>query len=64
MGDSEVLLDDSTRLAARANAAGVRVYLKIWKNVPHVWQLFQMFLPEARAALAEATAFAKANFLS
>lgn len=64
VGDSEVLLDDSTRLAARANAAGVRVYLKIWKNVPHVWQLFQMFLPEARAALAEATAFAKANFLS
>jgi acetyl esterase/lipase len=61
VGDSEVLLDDSTRLAARANAAGVRVHLKIWKNVPHVWQLFQMFLPEARAALAEASAFAKAN---
>ena len=61
VGDSEVLLDDSTRLAARASAAGVRVSLKIWKNVPHVWQLFQMFLPEARAALAEASAFAKAN---
>lgn len=61
VGDSEVLLDDSTRLAARASAAGVRVSLKIWKNVPHVWQLFQIFLPEARAALAEASAFAKAN---
>jgi len=64
VGDSEVLLDDSTRLAARAKAAGVRVSLKIWKNVPHVWQLFQIFLPEARAALTEASAFAKANLPS
>ena len=61
-GISEVLLDDSTRLATRAAQAGVRVNLKIWKNVPHVWQLFQAFLPEARSALAEASAFAKANF--
>jgi len=61
VGETEVLRDDSTRLADRAKAAGVRVSLKIWKNVPHVWQLFQFFLPEARAAIAEASAFAKAN---
>jgi monoterpene epsilon-lactone hydrolase len=62
VGETEVLRDDSTRLAERASAAGVKVYLKIWKNVPHVWQIFQAFLPEARAALAEASAFAKGNF--
>jgi monoterpene epsilon-lactone hydrolase len=62
VGDGEVLRDDSTRLADRAKVAGVKVYLKIWKNVPHVWQLFQFFLPEAREAVAEANAFAKANF--
>ncbi len=61
VGETEVLRDDSTRLAERARAAGVEVNLKIWKNVPHVWQLFQWFLPEARAALTEAAVFAKAN---
>jgi hypothetical protein len=36
------------------------VDLKVWKNMPHVWQVSQFFLPEARAALNEAAAFAKA----
>jgi len=61
VGASEVLLDDSTRLAERARIAGVPVEIKIWRNVPHVWQLFQGFLPEAGAALTEASAFAKRN---
>lgn len=55
--DSEVLLDDSTRLAAKAAQAGVQVSFKTWPGLPHVWQLFAPFLPEARAALAEAAAF-------
>ncbi len=55
--DSEVLLDDSTRLAAKAGEAGVRVSYRAWRRLPHVWQLFTPFLPEARAALAEAAAF-------
>jgi acetyl esterase/lipase len=61
VGDTEILLDDSTRLAAAAQAAGVTVNLKIWRNMPHVWQVSQIFLPEARAALNEAAAFAKAH---
>jgi len=60
VGDTEILLDDSTRLADSARAAGVTVDFKIWKNMPHVWQVSQFFLPEARAALNEAVAFAKA----
>jgi acetyl esterase/lipase len=59
VGDTEILLDDSTRLAAAARAAGVPVDLKIWPNMPHVWQVSQFFLPEARTALDEAAAFAK-----
>jgi acetyl esterase/lipase len=61
VGDTEILLDDSTRLAGAARTAGVKVDLKIWPNMPHVWQVSQVFLPEARTALDEAAAFAKAH---
>jgi monoterpene epsilon-lactone hydrolase len=57
VSDSEVILDDSTRLAAKATAAGITVDLKQWHRLPHVWQIFAPRLPEARAALAEAAAF-------
>jgi monoterpene epsilon-lactone hydrolase len=57
VSDSEVILDDSTRLAAKATAAGVTVDLKQWHRLPHVWQIFAPRLPEARAALGEAAAF-------
>jgi len=62
VGESEVLRDDSTRFAERATLAGVAVSLKIWEGMPHVWQLFQFLLPEARTAMDEAANFAKANF--
>ncbi len=64
VGSPEILLDDSTRLAARAQAAGVVVDLSIWDNVPHAWQASQMFLPEARLALDQAVNFAKAHLAS
>lgn len=56
-GSSETLLDDSTKFAAKAEAAGVQVELKLWDTVPHVWQLFYRFVPEGRASLLEAGAF-------
>lgn len=59
VGSDEVLLDDSTRLADRARAAGVNVELKIWPVVPHAWQLAYPQVPEARQSLAEAAAFLK-----
>jgi monoterpene epsilon-lactone hydrolase len=34
VGDDEVLLDDSVRLAARAAAAGVDVSLSVWAAMP------------------------------
>lgn len=57
VGSHEVLLDDSRRLAERAQAAGTAVTLRIWPVVPHVWQMFR--LPEAAASLDEAAAFAR-----
>ncbi len=57
VGADEVLRDDSTRLAARARAAGVRVELKIWPVVPHAWQLAGALMPEARQSVNEAAAF-------
>jgi monoterpene epsilon-lactone hydrolase len=54
---SEVLLADSTRLVDRARAAGVAVEFEIWPKLPHVWQIFAPFLPEARAALVKTGEF-------
>lgn len=57
VGADETLLDDSTRLAERARAAGVPVELKIWPVVPHDWHLFQQYMPEGRQSLKEASEF-------
>ena len=59
VSDSEVILDDSTRLAAKATEAGVTVELQKWHKLPRVWQIFAPRLPEGRAALADAAAFIK-----
>jgi acetyl esterase/lipase len=57
VGADETLLDDSRRLAERARRAGVKVELKIWPAVPHVWQLFGRWIPEGRSSLREAGMF-------
>lgn len=51
VSNSECLLDDSLRLAAKARAAGVSVDLQVWDDLPHVWPVAVSLLPEARAAL-------------
>ena len=61
VGADEVLRDDSTRLAERARAAGVRVELKIWPVVPHAWQLVPHLVPEARQSLRESAEFLRAR---
>ncbi|GHF82062.1 alpha/beta hydrolase [Kitasatospora xanthocidica] len=57
VGANEVLLDDSTRLAARAIAAGVDVILDVTADVPHVFQAFAGVLDEADEALDRAALF-------
>ncbi len=51
VGDAEILLDDSTRFAARARAAGVEVTLEVWDDMPHCWHTFAGLLPEADQAV-------------
>jgi len=50
VGTAETLLDDSVRLAARAEAGGVEVTLEKWDDMIHVWQAFPS-LPEAQRAV-------------
>ena len=57
VGSAEFLLDDATRLAARAGAANVSVRLEIWHNMPHVWHLFGFMLSEGRDAIRNAGVF-------
>ena len=57
VGTAETLLDDSTRLAERARAAGVSCELEIWQDMIHVFQMFAPLLPEADQANAKIAAF-------
>lgn len=51
VGTAETLLDDSTRFAERARAAGVDVDLDVWDDMIHVWHAFATVLPEGRQAI-------------
>lgn len=56
VGSREMLLDDSVRAAALAEAAGVPVQLEIWHRLPHVFQAMAI-LPQARAATGSIVEF-------
>jgi acetyl esterase/lipase len=60
VGSVETLLDDSTRLAEKARAAGVRVDLQVWDGMFHVWQRHAAQLPEARQAIDSIGAYVRA----
>jgi acetyl esterase/lipase len=51
VGEAEVLLDDSTRVAEKAKAAGVDVELEVWDDMVHVWHVFAKILPEGQQAI-------------
>jgi monoterpene epsilon-lactone hydrolase len=60
-GSHEILLDDATRLAARAAAADVAVRLEVTPDVPHVFQGFAAMLDEGDAALTSGGEFVRAH---
>lgn len=64
VSEREILLDDAVRVADKIKAANGRVELQIWQNLPHVWQISQVFLPEARKALQQAFNFASRTLAS
>ena len=51
VGDDEILLNDSTRLAEKLEAAGIDVELEIWPDMWHVFQMFIGKMPESRKAV-------------
>ena len=57
VGGTEILLDDSRRVAARAKSAGVATELRVYPDMPHVWPAMNALIPEGRQALDEAAAF-------
>ena len=61
VGSEEVLLDDATRLAERARAAGVPVTFEVWEQMIHVWHWFLPWLPEAQAAVDKIGGFLRSQ---
>jgi cation diffusion facilitator CzcD-associated flavoprotein CzcO/acetyl esterase/lipase len=59
VGEDEILLDDSVRLAERAAACGVRCRLEIHQSRWHVYHLSAFYLQSARAALRRLAGFAR-----
>jgi monoterpene epsilon-lactone hydrolase len=51
VGTAEALLDDATRIAERARAAGVEVIFEPWDEMFHVWQFCASILPEGQEAI-------------
>ena len=61
-GESEMLRDDSVRMAEKMRSAGVNVELEIVPSVFHVWQLAGDVLPEARTSIRKIVAFVNAGW--
>lgn len=59
---TEILADDSRRMAAKLRASGGDVTLDEWPNAPHVWVLLDGLLPEARIALRRVADFVNRRF--
>ena len=55
--DCEILSDDSRRMTAHLEAQNAPVTLQITPGAPHVWQMFDGFFPEARAAIRATAEF-------
>lgn len=59
-GSTEVLRDDARRAALKAREHGVDVVYEEWGGMPHVFQMFAFWLPEARAAYRHMARFIQA----
>ena len=57
VGDAEVLLDDSRKLADVAQAAGVDVTLSVYPDMPHIWTMSYPAFPEAVEGVTEMAEF-------
>ena len=51
VGSAEMILDDSLRIAKKAEEAGVDVTLDVGEGLPHVFALFFQYAPESKRAI-------------
>ncbi len=63
VGSDEMLLDDATRLAAKAKQANVDVTIKIYPGMWHVWHLCTKRMPEAKNAIEALGTFICKHFV-
>eukprot|EP01001_Neometanema_parovale_P006610 NODE_2960_length_1306_cov_140.994928_g2811_i0.p1 GENE.NODE_2960_length_1306_cov_140.994928_g2811_i0~~NODE_2960_length_1306_cov_140.994928_g2811_i0.p1 ORF type:complete len:372 (+),score=46.69 NODE_2960_length_1306_cov_140.994928_g2811_i0:66-1181(+) len=57
VGDIEILLDDTMRIAEKAQKAGVNVTLEVGPNMCHVYPLFFSIFPEAMQSFGRITGY-------
>ncbi|MFW2589202.1 alpha/beta hydrolase [Sagittula sp. SSi028] len=60
-GETEVLYDDCARMVTRLRQFGAQVTTERHPTAPHVWPLFQGWVPEATATLRRAARFVQAS---
>ena len=59
VSNTEMLYDDSLRLAEKARKSGVDVTLQEWEGLIHWWHLFQKMIPEAGEAIEKIADYLK-----
>jgi acetyl esterase/lipase len=59
---TEILRDESLRMAEKLRASGGEVTLDEWPDAPHVWVILDGWIPEARVALKRVADFIKFQF--
>jgi len=61
VGEAEIILDDSTRVAELAKQAGVQVDLEVWDEMVHVWHVFAKLLPEGQQAIEKVGSYVSSH---
>lgn len=61
VGEDEILLSDSTRIAEKLEDAGGDVTLEVWPEMWHVFQVFVHQMPESREAIRKLAPFVRAR---
>ena len=61
VGTSEILRNDAERFHQKIKQSGGESELTLWKNMPHVFQVFASRIPEGKTAIVELAEFLKAK---
>jgi acetyl esterase/lipase len=64
VGDDEILLSDSTRLADKVRHCGGDITLQIWPDMWHVFQFFIGQMPESNRAVRDIAKFIRRHVLA